>query len=407
MDIHTKMNTRFRDLQSGLFSEAADDAPAEDLAVFQQSGGDILAWADLFLPDLFLPNSVQNAMQDALSKGIGTHTDMPIGAPALREALAQRISKRTRLNIDAHRNVLVTPGSDSGLFYAMMPFIAEGDEVLVPDPSYPANFQNPELLGGKAVSVPLYAKDNWQPRVEEFEKRLTPHTKMVLLTHPNNPTGTVFRRESLQALCAFIVKHDLILVCDQAFEDHIFDGIEYVCPCTLPGMWERTITVCSLSKGYGLSGFRIAYLYADAPIMDVLYAACSNILGTPNTLASIGALAALQDESILPTYSKLLERRRQLAYDRLNAIPGTRMQLNESGCVCWLDVHRLGTSEEVTQYLTANARILVSPGSSYGSQGEGFLRIVTACFIKESDAVLRFERIRDALTKLAQAKGIV
>lgn len=406
MDIQAKMNAQFRNLQSGLFSIPADDDIAEDLTAFQQAGGDILAWADLFLPDRFLPESVSRAVQNALSQGIGTHTDMPIGSPALREAIARQISKRTGLEIDAQRNILVTPGSDSGLFYAMMPFIAEGDEVLVPDPSYPNNFQNPALLGGKAVPVPLYAEDNWQPRVEEFEKRLTPRTKMVLLTHPNNPTSTVFRRENLEALCAFIVKHDLVLICDQAFEDHVFDGIEYVSPCTLPGMWERTITVCSLSKGYGLSGFRIAYLYANDHIMDVLYAACANILGTPNTLASVGALAALEDDTILPAYSALLECRRRLAYDLLSGIPGTHMQLSESGFVCWLDVHRLGTSEEVTQYLMTNARILVSPGSSYGGQGEGFLRIVTGCFVHEQDAVLRFERIRDALTRLAQAKGI-
>lgn len=91
--------------------------------------------------------------------------------------------------------------------------------------------------------MPTYPEDNYQIRVEELEKRVNKKTKMVVLTHPNNPTTVVYRRENLEKLAEFMVANDLILVCDQAFEDHVFDGIEFVSPCTLPGMWERTVTV--------------------------------------------------------------------------------------------------------------------------------------------------------------------
>ena len=110
------------------------------------------------------------------------------------------------------------------------------------------------------MPVPLSAKDGYQPDAAAFAERVTPRTKMVLLTHPNNPTGTVFSRGSLEALCRVIVEHDLILVCDQAFEDHIFDGRELVTPAALPGMWERTVTTFSISKGLGLGGLRVGYI---------------------------------------------------------------------------------------------------------------------------------------------------
>ena len=407
MDINSKMNEKFRDLQGGLFLNVTKADVGEGAGNFQKAGGDVMAWADPFFPDPSIPESVKKAMQDAISSGLPSHYGMPIGVLPLREAIAKRVSKRTGLHIDPQRNVIVTPGSDSGLLYAMMPFIAEGDEVLVPDPSYPSNFLNPKLLGGKAVPVPLYAEDNWQPRVEEFEKRVTPRTKMVLLTHPNNPTTTVFRREKLEALCEFIVKHDLVLVCDQAFEDHIYDGIEYVSPCTLPGMWERTVTVCSMSKGYGLSGFRIAYIYANDHIMDILYGGAVNVLGAANTVASIGAIAALEDDTIMPEYYERLDRRRRLAYDILSTIPGVKMRMSESGILSWLDVHELGTSEEVVNYLMKHANIMVNQGVPYGKQGEGYLRIVTACFASDDDAALRFNRIKDALTELARSKGLI
>ena len=406
MDIKAKMNHKFRDLQGGLFLTVTKADVGEGAGNFQKAGGDIMAWADAFFPDPSIPESVAKVMKDEIDGGFPSHYSMPIGMLPLRQALAKHIQQRTGLPIDPSRNVIVTPGSDSGLLYAMMPFVCEGDEVMVPDPSYPSNFLNPKLLGGVTVPVPLYAEDNWQPRIEEFEKRLTPKTKMVLMSHPNNPTTTVFRREALEELCRFIVKNDLILVCDQAFEDHIYDGIEFVAPCTLPGMWERTVTVCSMSKGYGLSGFRVGYIYADDHIMDILYGGAVNVLGAPCTVTSMGAIAALEDETILPEYYVRLERRRRLAYDILSTTPGVSMQMSESGILSWLDIHQLGTSEEVCNYLMEHANVMVNQGVPYGKQGEGYIRIVTACFAKDEDAAPRFERIKAALTQLAKEKGL-
>ena len=407
MDVKNHMNARFRDLQGGLFLKVTKADVGEGAGNFQKAGGANMAWADPFFPDPSMPASVQKALIEAVQSGLPSHYVMPIGMLELRQTLAEKISKKTGLPIDPSRNVIVTPGSDSGLLYAMMPFICEGDEVLVPDPSYPSNFLNPKLLGGVTVPVPLYEEDNYQIRIEEFEKRVTPKTKMVLITHPNNPTTTVFRRASIEALCDFVIRHDLILVCDQAFEDHIYDGIEFVHPATLPGMWERTLTVCSISKGLGLSGLRIGYIYADDHIMDVLYGGAVNVLGAASTLGSIGAIAALNDEEYLRSTNVRLERRRRLAYDILSTAPGVKMKLSESGILSWLDVSALGTAAEVSEYLMKHAMVMVNQGDPYGEQGKGHLRIVTACYAEDEEAAVRFERIKAALTELAKEKGII
>ena len=407
MDVKSKMNDRFRDLQGGLFLEVTKADVGEGAGNFMKAGGDSMAWADPFFPDPSMPESVKKAMVEAIEGGFPAHYSMPIGLYELREALAEHITERTGIPIDPSRNVIVTPGSDSGLLFAMMPFIEEGDEIMVPNPSYPSNFLNGKLLGGVTVPVPLYEEDNYQIRIEEFEKRLTPRTKMVLMSHPNNPTTTVFRREGLEELCKFIVKNDLILVCDQAFEDHIYDGIEFVAPCTLPGMWERTLTVCSISKGIGLSGLRIGYIYTNDHIMDVLYGGAVNVLGAASTASSIGAIAAIKDKELLKSNYERLERRRRLAYEVLSTTPGVKMKMSESGILSWLDVSALGTCAEVSEYLMEHARIMVNQGTPYGSQGEGHIRIVTACFAKDEDAVERFERIKAALTQMAKEKGII
>jgi aspartate aminotransferase/aminotransferase len=257
------------------------------------------------------------------------------------------------------------------------------------------------------VNVPLKEEDGYQPDIKEFEKRLTPNTKMVLMSHPNNPTGTVFRRENLAELCDFIVKNDLILVCDQAFEDHIFDGIEFVSPATLPGMWERTLTVFSLSKGYGLSGLRVGYIVADDRVMDVLYGGAVNVLGATNTAAQLAAITALNDKTILPKYFAEFERRRRIAYEAWSTVPGVTMQLPESGFLSWLNVSRLGSDAEVAAYLTKEAKVVVNEGAYYGCLGgPGHLRIVHGCFADESRARAAYNRIRDALTTLAHQRGI-
>ena len=339
-------------------------------------------------------------MAAALEAGCCSHYSMPIGNPDLRGILAEKIHGQNGLNLDPSRNIMVTPGSDSGLYYAMMPFVGEGDEVLVPEPCYPSNLLNPYLMGGRAVPVPLFYEDNYQIRIDEFEKRLTGRTRVVLITHPNNPTATVFRRESLEKLADFIIGNNLVLISDQAFEDHIYDGIEFVHPAAIPGMGERTVTVCSISKGIGLSGFRIGYIYACDRVMDVLYGACVNVLGAPSTLSSVGAAAAVKDRGHLKANFIRLERRRRTACEILSSIPGVEMRMPESGILCWLNVERLGSSAEAAAWILEHAGILVNEGSPYGEHGEGFLRIVTGCFADDQRARGAFERIRGALIKM-------
>ncbi|HEX2946318.1 MAG TPA: pyridoxal phosphate-dependent aminotransferase [Clostridia bacterium] len=407
MNIKGKMNDRFRDLQGGLFATVTKADVGEGAGNLMAQGYDIMAWADPFFPDPSIPASVTKTMIEAFENGFPSHYTMPMGNADLRRAVAKKLLDRNGIKADPSRNILITPGSDSGLLYAMLPFISEGDEVLVPDPSYPSNFLNCRLCGGTAVPVPLREQNNWQLEIEEFEKRLTDRTRMVLITHPNNPTTTVFRRENLEKLCRFIIEHDLILVCDQAFEDHVYDGVEFVTPATLPGMWERTVTVFSISKGIGLSGFRVGYIVAEDHIMDVFYGGAVNVLGATNTAAQLGAITAMEDKSILAENYKIFERRRRLAYDVFKTIPGVKAFLPESGFLTWINIAKLGTSAEVAAFILKEAKVSVNEGTPYGQCGEGYLRIVHGCFRDEDRALQAYLRIKSALTKLASEKGII
>ena len=406
MSIQEKISKKFEGIQGGLFAKVSKADVGTALNDLIANGAALMCWADPFYPDPAIPEHVKKATLEGLKDGTSAHYTMPIGNMELKVELAKKLKSFNHLDVDPERNIIITPGSDAGLMFAMMPFIDEGDEVMVPDPSYPNNFLNPKLLGGVTVPVPLREENNYQIDIEEFEKRVTPKTKMIVLTNPNNPTTTVLRRESLEKLAEFAIKHDLIVVCDQAFEDSVYDNVEFVTLASLPGMWERTVTVFSISKGMALSGYRVAYIVADDHIMDVYYGCAVSVIGATNTACQLGAIAAVKDSAFLQEYNKIFDRRRKVVYDIFNSIPGVSMAMPESTFLCWVNVSKLGTADEVNAYIIKEANVVVNSGVPYGAQGEGHLRIVFGAFRDDEKMVEALERVKAALIKLGKEKGV-
>ncbi len=406
-DGRAHMKDAFRSLNGGLFSGDAGKADVGDiLSLCAREGIELLGWADPFFPDPVLPEHIRQALIQAINSGRAVHYTPPVGDAALKEAIAVKLAAYNKLSINPQRNILITPGSDSGLFFALLPFIHPGDEVLVHAPSYPSNFITPGLLGGVAVPVACHAETGFHLPLDEYERCLTPRSRVVLLTHPNNPTSIVYSREELEALADFVIAHDLVLVVDQAFEDFIYDDREFVTPAALPGLGERTVTVFSASKGLGLSGLRVGYLTAGDGIMDALFAAAVNVTGAANSAAQAGALAAFRNDAFLLDYKTIFERRRHLVHSLLNKIPGVHMALPESGFLSWVDVGDLGGAKAVTDYLLRHARVAVNDGSLYGPGGENYIRIVHGCFRDEDKLLAVLNRVRDALANLALTRGI-
>ena len=406
MAARDKLVGTYKTLQGGLFSTVTKADVGTALNDLIKNGCALMCWADPFFPDHVIPSHVENAAVRSLQEGMGPHYTMPIGDAELKTLIAAKLSKTHGITVNPERNIIVTPGSDSGLLFAMIPFIGAGDEVLIHAPSYPSNFLNPGLLGGIAVPVPTRAEDNYQIDIAEYRKRLTKNTKMVLLTQPNNPTTTVQRKEQLEDLAKFVVENDLILVVDYAFEDIVYDGIEMYDISRFEGMWERTLSVYSISKGMALSGLRVGYVVADDKLMDVLFACAVNVIGATNTSAQQAAIAAFRDYAFISDYKAIFDQRRRKAFECFNSIPGVSMALPESSYLSWVNVSRLGSSAEVSQYILKNANVFVNEGTPYGLGGEGHLRIVHGCYRSEDVVDQALGRIKTALTRLAAEKNI-
>ena len=192
---------------------------------------------------------------------------------------------------------------------------------------------------------------------------------MVILTYPNNPTGTVYSPNEIRALCRFIVEHDLVLLCDCAFDDYIFDGKELLWPATVPGMWERTISVFTVSKGWGLCGLRVGYMVADTPVLDAILGRVPALMGCVSNIAQAGAAAALRDTTLLRQYHNRLATRRKWTFEQLCNVPGIKVTLPDAGFQFWINTSELGNSAEIVHYLKEKADVQVNNGAAFGKSG--------------------------------------
>ncbi len=393
-----KMIDAFKTASGGLFSEVEKADVGDVYQKMATQNVALMGWADPFMPDKSLPSHVEEALLDAIRHQSSSHYTAPIGNQLLKAKLAERLANFNKLTVDPNRNILITPGSDSGLYYAMLPFIKPNDEVIIFTPSYPNNFTNVKIMGGKIVPVELKEENAYQISEVDLKAHVTPKTKMVVITHPNNPTTTVFNRRSLMILRDVIIENDLVLVCDQAFEDFCFEN-EFITPAALPDMFKNTISVFSISKGMGLSGLRVGYIVCDDVIMDSLYANAVSVIGATNTASQFATIAALSDISFMAKFAKAYDNRRHKAYEIINSIPNVSMLLPESGFLAWVNVSKIGSSSEIVSYLVKEAKVAVNDGINYGLGGDGHLRIVLGVYEDDQKVIDALYRIKDALIK--------
>lgn len=401
-----KMKQSFQQYQGGLFVESDKADVGDSYMKLSEQGVDLMGWADPFMPDYSLPEHVKEATIHAIESNVSAHYTAPTGNVDLRKKIACRFEKKYGKKIDGERNVIITPGSDGALYFAMLPFLERGDEVIVPSPCYPNNIQNIEMMQAKPVYYLLDQKNGYQIEKEKLEALVTDHTKMIVLTHPNNPTTTVYSEKSLKALREVVLKYDLVLVCDQAFEDFTYEN-QMIAPAGMDGMFSHTITIGSASKGYGLSGYRVGYIIASDEVMDVYYGCAVSVIGATNTVSQIALLAAMDDESFMQVFEKAYDYRRHKAVELFSDIPGVSIQLPQSGFLCWVDISGLGTSTEVCNRLLQEAKVSVNDGKNYGPNGEKGIRIVLGVYRDDEKVMDALQRIRKVLIEMSKEKGLM
>ncbi|PWE12906.1 aspartate aminotransferase [Alcaligenes faecalis] len=343
-------------------------------------------------PDADTPVAIKQAAADALMRGEVHYSDLR-GVPALREALAAKLRKQNKLDVGPD-DVLVTNGLTHASFAAFFAILDEGDEVILLSPHYPQHIGKIELAGAHPVLVPLNKEQGFAIDAQAIEAVITPRTRMVVLVNPANPTGRVYRRSELEALAQLAIKHDLVVVSDEVYEDITYDDAEHISIASLPGMQERTVSMFAFTKSYAMDGWRIGYLAAPAWLMPGLLKITANDVTHVNTFIQAGALeAVVRQQEALRGMIADDDAKRRLMLQRLNAMANVSCAHVEGTIYAFADVRATGVpSQELAERLLNEARVVVEAGSFYGPQGEGFLRL---CFGSAS-----YEQIEQAMDRL-------
>lgn len=349
-------------------------------------------------PDFDTPANIKEAAKKALDQGVTAYSSN-YGDIRLRRAIAEKLERMNHLNVDPTKEIMVTCGGEEAVAAALFALLEKGDEVLIADPSYIPYSSLTKIAEAEPVYVPLDEKNGYCFDLEKLEAAVTNKTKLLILCTPGNPTGTMMDEESLRKLAEICCRHDILVLADEAYEQVLYDGNKHISMASLPGMWERTITVQSFSKTYSMCGWRIGYLVAPAELMRIVVRAHQTVAMNACSFGQLGALEAMtgpQDS----LYAMLAEfdQRRLLLYNGLKelGIPCSRPQ---AAFYLFPDIGEFGMdSFTFAELLLDKYGVATVPGVEFGKNGENHLRISYATSFE--DCQMGLHRIAQCVSDL-------
>jgi len=356
-------------------------------------------------PDFHPAPAVNEALKRAIDEGKDRYCPM-VGVPALREAIADYLRRTRNLSVSPEQ-VVVAPGCKIILAMAMHALIEPGDEILYPDPGFPAYSSVTRSLGGVCVPFELAEQNRLQPDPEEIVARLTARSKVLITNSPGNPTGTVYTEEVQRQLAELAVKHDLWVLSDEIYARILYGG-GYVSMMGYPGMAERTVIIDGFSKSFAMTGWRLGYAVAPPEVVRALEMLVVNSYTCVAEFSQYGAIEALTG-STNATERMVAEfaRRREQFVGDLNRVPGFRCISPQGAFYAWVNVSDTGLSaEEVCRLMLEEAGVAAIPGAAFGPAGKQFVRFSFASSTATlRDAVERIQQVSAAWQTACQGKA--
>lgn len=326
-------------------------------------------------PDFDTPVHIRDAAKAALDQGF-TRYPPASGFADLRELVAKKLAKENKIQADPDAEIFISVGAMQGIFNIMLHLLNTGDEVLVVDPGYDY-YSQIRLFGGVPVRIAAREENRFKIDPKEVENAITPKTKAFILNTPSNPTGAVFDRDILEQVAALCQKHGIMVISDEPYEHILFDNNEHVSIGSLDGMQDLTVSIYTLSKSYAMTGWRVGYVAAHKAIIAEMEKLMEHMVSGVTSVAQRAALAAIEGsqdcvKQMVATYAN----RRDLVIDGLNSIKGISCITPESTFYAFANISSLGMSSwEFARHMVEKHKVAMVPGSIFGENGEGFVRI--------------------------------
>lgn len=344
-------------------------------ALAMERAGEKVIHFEIGRPDFDTPEYIKKACIESIERGDVFYTSN-FGDMKLREAVAKYLNYHNHIPYTKD-NVLITVGLSEAIFDVLTVILDEDDEILVPNPVW-VNYVNvPNLLKAKPISYDLLEKNNYQPDIEDLKSKITPKTKAIVLISPNNPTGSILKKETLEKIAELAIDNDLLVLADEVYERLIFDGEKHISIASLPNMIDRTITLNGFSKAFSMTGWRLGYVAAPVELItQVNKIHQHNVICAPSFVQK-AAITALQDEkNEVEDMVKEYTRRRDYAVAAINKIDGISCLCPKGALYIFINISELHkSSQEVADFLIENEKIALVPGSVFGSNGDEYLRM--------------------------------
>ena len=340
----------------------------------EQQGVDVIH-LEIGDPDFDTPDNIKQSAIDSIALG-ETHYVSSWGIPELIEAV-QGATQRSRGFSPSTKQILVTPGANIGIFYAIFCVANSGDEILVPDPGFPTYLSALAMCGVLPVPYTLDPNNSFSVDIEQLESRITPRTRMIILTSPNNPSGSVLSKEELKSIFDLAKKHDIYIYSDEIYSRMVYERSDFYSVSEVDHCKERVILANGFSKAFAMTGWRLGVLVAPkilAEKMMLLLQTTSSCVSPFIQRAGTEAINGSQSdvEVMMASY----RQRRDLLVNGLNSIPGIICESPKGAFYVFADISSFGlSSEEFATRALQEEGVAILPGTDFGSNGEGFVRL--------------------------------
>jgi aspartate aminotransferase len=344
-------------------------------------------------PDFDTPANVCLAGIRAIAAG-QTRYNPPAGLSSLREIIADQAGKKRRIRITP-KQVVVSPGAKPNLFFPTLALVNPGDEVVYPNPGFPTYEAMIGIAGGIPVPVPLVESNSFSFDLKTFDRLVNDRTRLIVLNSPNNPTGGVIPMADLEHIAKTAQRYDCWVLSDEIYSQMAFDGLTVPSIASLPGMAERTIIVDGFSKTYAMTGWRLGFGIMPESLAERIGLLLTHSVGCTahfTQIAGVEALTGPQDQAALMVAE--YQRRRDLIVDGLNRLPKIHCLKPQGAFYAFPNIQKTNKSSQEVANLMLDSGVAVLPGSTFGSYGEGYLRVVFANSVENIKRALeRMERV--------------
>jgi aspartate aminotransferase len=345
------------------------------LAQQMEAAGHTIIHFEAGQPDFDTFSNISLAGVRAITEGYTRYTP-PIGMTQLREAIAEDAGKRRGIQLQPGQ-VVVSPGAKPNLFFPTLALVEPGDEVIYPDPGFPTYEAMIVLAGGVPVPIPLREESGFSFDLEAFDRAINKRTRLVILNSPGNPTGGVMPIADLEHIAQGVQRYGAWVCSDEIYSRIVYDGLEAPSIAQIDGMLERTIIVDGFSKSYNMTGWRLGFGIMPEQLAERVQLLLTHSIGCTahfTQIAAVEALAGPQEQVDLVVQE--YQRRRDAIVAGLNAIPGISCRLPQGAFYAFPNITGLGrSSSELADLLLKEVGVALLPGSSFGREGEGYLRL--------------------------------